>query len=65
MTWITTTCGAVNERHVIRVEHTDTGSLLHLVNGQTVKSPLTFDVLDGKLVVIDPTDDDSDDSCPF
>jgi hypothetical protein len=60
MVWIETTTGAVNERYLVRIERTTHGTVLHLVNGQTVKTPLAFDVVDGRLVVAEPDDDDSD-----
>jgi hypothetical protein len=66
MRWIPTTCGgAVNASYVVRVERDGDGSILHLTNGKSVKSSLTFDVIDGQLVVIDPLDDDDDQAIPF
>ena len=64
MSWIATTCGAVNASYVVRVERDSDGSMiLHLTNGKSVKSPMLFDVVDGELTMIDPADDD--DSIPF
>jgi hypothetical protein len=65
MTWITTVTGCVNSRYVTQIIHDDKGSILILVDGTKVRSPLTYDVIDGKLTVAEPLDDDSDDSCPF
>lgn len=59
MKWIPTTCGAVNASYVVNVERDSDGSILHLTNGKSVKSPMLFDVVDGELTMIDPTDDDS------
>jgi hypothetical protein len=60
MTWIPTTCGAVNSRYVIRIVRDADGSVLHLSNGDKVRSNLSFTVLDGELLPIEPDDDDSD-----
>jgi hypothetical protein len=61
MRWIPTTYGAVSERFVIRVERDSGGTLFHLVDGNTARSPMLFDVIDGELTQIEPIDDD----CPF
>jgi hypothetical protein len=58
MMWIETTTGAINSRYVIRVERDKDGTVLHLVDGTTARSPMLFDVVNGQLAVIEPIDDD-------
>jgi hypothetical protein len=64
MMWIETLYGACNSAYVIRLERDNGGTLLHLIDGSVVRSNLLFDVVDGKLELIEP-DDDSDSDCPF
>jgi hypothetical protein len=63
--WIETTCGCVHSRYVVRIERDADGSVLHLTNGQTVKSSVLFDVIDRQLAVVEAIDDDDDSSIPF
>jgi hypothetical protein len=64
--WIPTIYGAVSERYIVRVERDNGGTLFHLVDGTTARSNLLFDIDDdGRLVMIEPPDDDSDSDVPF
>ena len=60
MTWLPTVDGAVNAAYVIRIVRDAEGSILHLTTGDTVRSNLTFEIIDGELMPIEPDDDDSD-----
>jgi hypothetical protein len=47
----------LNAHYVIRLERDSDGTVLHLTNGSTVRSTAMLEVVDGKLTVIEPTDD--------
>ncbi|WP_143199514.1 hypothetical protein [Bradyrhizobium sp. NAS80.1] len=60
--WLQTVDGAVNSDFVIRLQRDADGTVLHLSNGDVVRSSTMFQVVDGELVETPPIDDDD---CPF
>jgi hypothetical protein len=57
MKWIATVDGAANVAYVARIVRDAEGVVLHMADGNTVKSSAMFEIVDGELRQIELDDD--------
>jgi hypothetical protein len=61
MKWLPTVDGAVNGCFVVRIVQDADGTVLHLMDGGTVRSTAMFQVVGGELTVIASNCDEDED----